>query len=478
MINFFKKNLNLLNILIISILGYVFFFYHINTYDLHFDEIHWFYWSDPSLTFFETVDRLNNYISSHPPLFSLINKFFLNFKNETHILRYITAVNMIINSIIFYFILRKLFNSYFYSVFGSVLFITNIFIIFYAQRFANYSLLLFFELFSFLYLLKLLENKKKEKNLIIFSLINFLGLATHLYFLLYLAPIGVWLLLHFKKKINIIVSIIFSIGIFLLLGNNFILNAFKVGFSNTNVTFDLINSHFLVYFYGGKYLAYLSYFFIAIYCSYLFHKRNKLDLIFILFLIIPYLTVYLFNLVIGNAWVDGKHLIFFIPFLIIIFFKVTNYIKFFYDKKYFYIIPIILIFFGQLIALYRNYYPNEFNKNLIRRNVELKGFLNDTKKYHDIIFVIEKGDDTWPGFNHNLKYFLKRNLNFKDSKIFLIDTEDEKMKKLNEFIYIYFRDTEKKEGYRRINTFLNEDYIQIKTYKDYQIKAVYFKKKD
>ena len=183
---------------------------------------------------------------------------------------------MIINSIIFYFILRKLFNSYFYSVFGSVLFITNIFIIFYAQRFANYSLLLFFELFSFLYLLKLLENKKKEKNLIIFSLINFLGLATHLYFLLYLAPIGVWLLLHFKKKINIIVSIIFSIGIFLLLGNNFILNAFKVGFSNTNVTFDLINSHFLVYFYGGKYLAYLSYFFIAIYCSYLFHKRNKL----------------------------------------------------------------------------------------------------------------------------------------------------------------------------------------------------------
>jgi hypothetical protein len=110
--------------------------------------------------------------------------------------------------------------------------------------------------------------------------------------------------------------------------------------------------------------------------------------------------------------------------------------------------------------------------------VELKGFLNDTKKYHDIIFVIEKGDDTWPGFNHNLKYFLKRNLNFKDSKIFLIDTEDEKMKKLNEFIYIYFRDTEKKEGYRRINTFLNEDYIQIKTYKDYQIKAVYFKKKD
>ena len=100
---------------------------------------------------------------------------------------------------------------------------------------------------------------------------------------------------------------------------------------------------------------------------------------------------------------------------------------------------------GQLIALYRNYYPNNFNKDLVRRNVELKKFLVETKNYHKLPFIIEKGSDTWPGFNHNLKYYLERNKDFKKSKIIIIDTENEKINKLNEFVYIYFRDTENTE---------------------------------
>ena len=88
--------------------------------------------------------------------------------------------------------------------------------------------------------------------------------------------------------------------------------------------------------------------------------------------------MYLFNLLIGNAWIDGKHLIFFIPFNNY-FFKSYKLFKSNIKIKYIYMFPILLIFLGQLIALYRNYYPNNFNKDLVRRNVELKKFLVETK---------------------------------------------------------------------------------------------------
>ena len=475
MIIFFRKNIIFLSILFILSLSFIFFNFHINTFDLHFDEIHWFYWSDPSLNFSETINRLNNYISAHPPLFALLNKIILNFKNETHVLRYITAFNMMINSVLFYFILKKIFKDNYFSLIGVILFFSNIFIIFYAQRFTNYSLLLFFELLSFFYFFKLIY-KKKIKNLIIFFCINFLGITSHLYFLLYLAPITLWMLIDIKKNFYNLVSIACSLIAFGLLCNNFISNAFQVGYSNTNVSFDLINSHFLVYFFGGKYLTYLAYLFITVFVIYILQKKNKTDLVYIFILTVPYLTVYLFNLLIGNAWIDGKHLIFFIPFLIIIFLKVTNYLKSNIKIKYIYMFPILLIFLGQLIALYRNYYPNNFNKDLVRRNVELKKFLVETKDYHKLPFLIEKGSDTWPGFNHNLKYYLERNKDFKKSKIIMIDTENEKIKNLNEFVYIYFRDTENTEAKKRVKLLKTKGLKVFENFKNFQIKGIYFKK--
>ena len=474
MINFFKKYIISTSILSLLIIGFSFFNFHINTFDLHFDEIHWFYWSDPSLTFSETINRFNKYTSPHPPLFALISKIVLNFENETHVLRYITTYNMMLNSLLFYLILNKIFTNNYYSFFGAILFISNIFIIFYAQRFTNYSLLLFFELLSFLFFLKLID-KIDKKNLVVFFIINFLGLTTHLYFLLYLAPISLWLITNIKKNIYIIASIICSLITFVVLLDNYIFYAFQIGFSNTNVNWDLINSHFLVYFFGGKYLTYLAYLFIGIFCIYILSKKNLRDSIYILIIIVPYLTVYIFNILIGNAWVDGKHLIFFIPFLIIIFLKVTDYLKTF-KIKYFYIIPITLIFIGQLIALYRNYYPNNFNQDLVRRNVELKKFLNKTEEYHHIPFVIEKGQDILPGFNHNLKYYLERNKIFKQSKIYLIDTQDNKLNNLDEFIYIYFRDTYENEAQKRLNIFKKNNFIELERFKDYQIKGVYIQK--
>ena len=84
------------------------------------------------------------------------------------------------------------------------------------------------------------------------------------------------------------------------------------------------------------------------------------------------------------------------------------------------------LFLGQLIAI-QKLLSNNFNKDLIRRNVELKKFLVETKDYHKLPFLIEKGSDTC-GFNHNLKYYLERNKDFKKSKIIMIDTENEKIK--------------------------------------------------
>ena len=99
---FFEIKTDLYLIIFLIIIGFLFFTFHINTFDLHFDEIHWFYWSDPNLTFLETIQRFNNYNSPHPPLFSFISKLFLSFKNETHILRYINSTNMMVNSLLFF----------------------------------------------------------------------------------------------------------------------------------------------------------------------------------------------------------------------------------------------------------------------------------------------------------------------------------------------------------------------------------------
>ena len=84
---------------------------------------------------------------------------------------------------------------------------------------------------------------------------------------------------------------------------------------------------------------------------------------------------------------------------------------------------------------------------------------------------------TWPGFNHNLKYYLERNKDFKKSKIIIIDTENEKINKLNEFVYIYFRDTENTEA-KRVKLLKTKGLKELKILKIHKLKEYILKNKN
>ena len=58
----------------------------------------------------------------------------------------------------------------------------------------------------------------------------------------------------------------------------------------------------------------------------------------------------------------------------------------------------------------------------------------------------------------------------------MIDTENEKINNLDEFVYIYFRDTENTEAKKRVELLKIKGLKEFENFKNFQIKGIYFKK--
>lgn len=320
-----KKLKKINHIFILLLISLLIFLYQLNKFDFHFDEIHCFYWSSPELSLSEVIERLRYNEMFHPPLFFLINNLILKIKGNSEFARYITVFTTILSLIVFYEILKKKFEDKNLVFLGSLLFITNIFIIFHAQRFTNYPLLLLIELLT-LYNFQYLRQNFTIKRLFLLFFLSFLGFFTHIYYSFFIGSICLWTFLFCKKRrLQIFFTISLSFIIFFIFFNDFIFNALSSkAFNYSKINLNLIFLHFHMYFYGGKYITYIILVFLAFYLVKNIQKFESENCLYIIFLIFPYLSIYIFNKLFLSAWIDPKHIIYFVPIIIIIILDLLN----------------------------------------------------------------------------------------------------------------------------------------------------------
>jgi 4-amino-4-deoxy-L-arabinose transferase-like glycosyltransferase len=205
-------NKKILILLIISI-GILLRFYNFNFEDLWYDEIISFSAANPNFLFFETKN-FHDQIETTSPIYNLILKVYFKFLGYSifngRLLSVIFSILSIFSIIYLDKQLNKKNNAY---IFSSFLISTNIFLIAYSQELRNYSLLFFATSLTLIFFIKLLEDEKNFKLLLIFLIVFLFNILLHPFGLLMFFSLSFYLLLELiiKKKFPLLIFALFLV---------------------------------------------------------------------------------------------------------------------------------------------------------------------------------------------------------------------------------------------------------------------------
>lgn len=336
----FKKNSSNIFILAILFFGIIFRFYNINYDDLWYDEIISFYVANPDFSLKES-HNIHKDIEIAPFTFNLILKIFYQiFGYDVHFARYIPAFFSVL-TIITVIKISKILNNDKSFIFSAFLISFNIFLINYAQEQRLYSLLIFFSSLSFLYFLKLIENKVENINFFIFFTSTIILVFLHIFSLFIIFSYVIYLaLLFLKNKIyyKILNRYIFFISLLVVVFYlpyvmNFSQNLnfnLDVNYSwNKNPDLKFFTNFYFSNFFGSRILGLIHLLFFI--CLLYRFRRNLINLeknflIFIIVLfsyLIPILFGYIFKPILLPRYIS--YVVFFIIILITSFiFKIES----------------------------------------------------------------------------------------------------------------------------------------------------------
>ena len=225
---YLKLNNKIVNLFIFSSIFFGIFIriYNINYDDFWFDEIVSFWVSDPTISIKESFDR-NNIAEGSGFLYNFILKSIYNlFQYDPNIGRYVSSIFSIL-SIFTLTYLSKLVsknNSHLLTLF---LVSFNVFLILYSMESRLYSFLFFLISLNLIFLFKVIEYDKKNKNfkiyLYLFFFTQIISILTHLFSIIVFFSIAVFCVLNYllyKKRIKYLnrhLAIIFIFILFYLL---------------------------------------------------------------------------------------------------------------------------------------------------------------------------------------------------------------------------------------------------------------------
>jgi len=306
MLSTFNKKIIL--ILIISA-GVLFRVYNVSFDDLWYDEIISFWVANPNFTYNQT-NVFHSQIEDAPIFYNLILKtYFQIFGYSVFNGRFFSAFFGILSILSIIYLDKKLNkknNSYLFSAF---LISFNIYLIGYSQEIRNYSLFFFITTLSLIFFIKIIEDKKNIKLLLIFSTILLFNVLLHPFGLVIFFSLAFYLFLEFIIKKNFSFSILSAFVTIFILFAFFYYQLFSI---TTNTEADYYwfmenpslsfytNFHFSKYFgsrlVGGIFLITLIYLISKNFKKIIEINHYTLFLILIIFsYLIPILHGYLFN---------------------------------------------------------------------------------------------------------------------------------------------------------------------------------------
>lgn len=134
----------------------------------------------------DLIHSLKEEDSQHPPLFFVLNYFWLNFSSpDTYNQRAVSAIFGTLGIISIFFLGIELFGSYLYAILASFIFSLSPLQILYSQQNREYSMWVFMTIISSTFLLKAIRKNRKT-DWILYSIFATLSLYTYLNALLVL----------------------------------------------------------------------------------------------------------------------------------------------------------------------------------------------------------------------------------------------------------------------------------------------------
>lgn len=194
---------------------------------------HHSFWLDEALTVIDSAS-LKEFIGdafkdNYPLIFyNFIIHYWLGLGNSEAILRLSSTLFDVFSALLIYFICNLIFNKT-VGLFASILLTISPFHIYYSQELRMYSFICFLTLFSTFFLLKILKTNKLI-YLLIYSLLNIIGIYTHPVSLLFLITQILFIFLFFKNNGKLIKNL--SIAILFII--TFIIPFFYLTISSLN----------------------------------------------------------------------------------------------------------------------------------------------------------------------------------------------------------------------------------------------------
>ena len=374
-------------LLILSI-GSLFRLYNINFDDFWYDEILSFTAANPNFSITESF-RIQTEIDNTPYLGSfLLRIFFKIFEYHPDTARYLPSIFSIASIFSTAYLAKTLKNN---SSFLFVAFLVsfNIFLISYSQELRNYSMLFFFSSLSYVFFIKLIENKKNLLILFFFILFSFLQVLSHpisfIVIISYFVYIALNFVLYKRKNFNlnlgIIITIILSFIYFAFYFKNYTIHSWD-WISQPNLKF--YTNFYFSNFFGSRLMGLI---FLTLFI-YLIYKNKKIfiDLdkisIFLIIIVLSYLLPISFGYMYKPILVS-RYIIFVIAPIIIL----ISYFLFEIKNKKLKKILILILCLITIGNLFTEQTTKQFFQNRIVHKPEFKKAVNiieksSTKKYY------------------------------------------------------------------------------------------------
>ena len=261
-------------IVIILLLAFVLRVFNLGFQSAWLDEIHTLIESNPKWSFFEVYNEVLKGEQIPPHYFYIVFIFFKIFGNTILVARSISLIAGIFSVLGIYQLLNE-FKLKREALVAALLLAVNYFHIYYSQEARPYALLVTFSIYSFLYFVKAIKDKRNI-NFIIYSIFTGFMVSFHLFGLLVLFAQAIIFLLflsqnknYLQKKIIlqlllsfIIIAIIFIPSIEILIKSQNI-KEFWIGendpFAIRQIVLDLFaNSEFLISFFIVAIILYVQ----------------------------------------------------------------------------------------------------------------------------------------------------------------------------------------------------------------------------
>ncbi len=393
------KEKNTLIILIIIFFGIFFRIYNLNFENLWHDEILSFWIADPSISFFETLDR-HNELEQVPILFNLILKYFYKvFGYNVYLGRYLSCFFGIISLFICY-LLSLQFKNTNSSIFFISLISFNIFLIKYSQELRVYSLMTLLIILSLYFLFKLFDREQNNFDYFCFTVFLFLAILSHPFSIIILISIiclSIIRKIFYQEnlnKLNISLCIILALSIFYYFLYFINLNELTPWIPQINLKF--FTNLFFSKFFGSRLLG-LLHLVTLIYFIFIFRNdliTSKKFMVLILIIFFSYFLPLVFSLMFKPILIERYVMYLIIPILLIISFSIYNIEKIILRNS------LIIIF---ILLTFSNFVTEDTFKQIFQ-NIEKK-----KPDFHSTLSKIEESDN---------KYFIiKKVINKTSGKI-------------------------------------------------------------